>query len=82
MKQSQDPQSNFSKDKVVEEVVADLRIRSYKGIIEYKTTLHDDNETSLRDWLQHAYEETLDNANYLKKAIMKMDAENNRIKNN
>lgn len=71
----------MDKDKVVEGVVSDLRSRSTKGINKYGTTLHDDNDTTLKEWLQHAYEETLDKANYLKKAIMKMDEED-RTSNN
>lgn len=60
------------RDKVVEEVVFDLRSRSMLGIMKYGTTLADDPQ-ELRAWLQHAYEETLDKANYLKKAIMMID---------
>lgn len=52
------------KDKIVEAVCADLKKRSKVGIKKYGTTL-DQNNTD--DFLQHAYEEALDLANYLKK---------------
>lgn len=61
-------------DLVVDAVRADLLGRSELGIKKYGTTL-DQNGTDLRGWLQHAYEETLDQANYLKCAIMKLDGQ-------
>lgn len=57
------------KDKIVEAVCNDLNYRSSVGIKKYGTTL-DRDDYQLKDWLQHAYEETLDNANYLKAALM------------
>ena len=60
---------------VVEAVRADLLKRSQVGLAKYGVTL-DRKDLSLRDWLQHAYEETLDQANYLKRAIMALDEEN------
>ena len=59
-------------DRVVEAVRADLLKRSQVGITKYGVTL-DRTDLSLRDWLQHAYEETLDQANYLKRAILEID---------
>lgn len=59
-------------DNVVEAVRADLLQRSQVGIKKYGVTL-ERTDLSLRDWLQHAYEETLDQANYLKRAIMELD---------
>ena len=59
-------------DLVVEAVRADLLARSKVGIAKYGFTLAD-NQGGLRYWLQHAYEETLDHANYLKRAIMELD---------
>lgn len=59
-------------DSVVAAVRADLLRRSEIGIAKYGTTL-DRTDLNLRDWLQHAYEETLDQANYLKRAIMELD---------
>lgn len=59
-------------DKVVEAVRADLLKRSQFGIAKYGVTL-DRTDLTLRDWLQHAYEECLDQANYLKRSIMEID---------
>lgn len=59
-------------DAVVESVRADLLARSQTGVTKYGTTL-ERTDLNLRDWLQHAYEETLDQANYLKRAIMEID---------
>lgn len=59
-------------DLVVDAVRKDLLSRSELGIKKYGTTL-DQNGSDLRGWLQHAYEETLDQANYLKCAIMRLD---------
>jgi hypothetical protein len=59
-------------DTVVDAVRADLLRRSQIGIAKYGVTL-DRTDLTLRDWLQHAYEETLDQANYLKRAIMEID---------
>ncbi len=60
------------KDGIIQRVCADLQQRSEKGIAKYGVTL-DRTDLSLRDWLQHAYEETLDQANYLKRAIVAID---------
>lgn len=59
-------------DPIVEAVRDDLLLRSQVGISKYGVTLARD-DLSLRDWLQHAYEETLDQANYLKRAIVEID---------
>ena len=56
------------KDTIVASVRKDLKQRSELGIKKYNTTL-DRTDLSLKDWLQHAYEETLDNALYLKRAM-------------
>ena len=63
-------------DPVVEAVRTDLLARSKVGIAKYGFTLAD-NQGGLRYWLQHAYEETLDHANYLKRAIMELDKNGN-----
>jgi hypothetical protein len=60
-------------DVVIEAVREDLHQRSQLGIKKYGTTLGE-NKAELRDRLQHAYEEALDMANYLKWAIMMIDA--------
>jgi hypothetical protein len=59
-------------DSVVEAVRDDLLRRSQFGISKYGVTL-DRTDLNLRDWLQHAYEECLDQANYLKRAIVEID---------
>jgi hypothetical protein len=59
-------------DKVVEAVRDDLLQRSQFGLAKYGTTL-ERTDLNLRDWLQHAYEECLDQANYLKRSIMEID---------
>lgn len=59
-------------DKVVLAVISDLNRRSEVGIKKYNTTL-ERTDLELRDWLQHAYEECLDQANYLKRSIMELD---------
>jgi hypothetical protein len=50
------------------QVCADIADRQARGIAKYGTTVAD-NPLSLKQWLQHAYEETLDKAVYLKRAI-------------
>ena len=62
----------MTQDKVVLAVIADLNRRSEVGIKKYNTTL-ERTDLELRDFLQHAYEECLDQANYLKRAIMELD---------
>ncbi|UIS65457.1 hypothetical protein [Acidovorax phage AP1] len=49
-------------------VCQDIAERQERGIAKYGTTVAD-NPLSLEEWLQHAYEETLDKAVYLKRAI-------------
>lgn len=62
-------------DKVVEAVREDLLRRSQVGITKYGVTL-ERTDLNLKEWLQHAYEETLDSANYLKRAIIELEKEN------
>lgn len=59
-------------DPVVEANVAMLRNRSRVGIGKYGMTLAD-NPLTLREWLQHALEESLDHVNYLQRAIQEID---------
>ena len=49
-------------------VCEDIIARQRLGIDKYDTTVRD-NPLSLSNWLQHAYEETLDQAIYLKRAM-------------
>lgn len=58
-------------DPIVDEVRADLLRRSAVGIREYGCTLE---HLTLRSALEHAYEEALDLANYLKAAMRRLDA--------
>lgn len=53
-------------------VCADITRRQQFGLAKYGVTVAD-NKLPLRAWLQHAYEETLDKAVYLKRAIEEID---------
>jgi len=57
---------SLRKDSITEAVILDLRLRSKRGIVKYDTTLEENNHQNM---LQHAYEEALDLAQYLKKEI-------------
>ena len=61
-------------DKIIEAVREDLLRRSEHGQKKYGTNL-ERKDLKLRDWLQHAYEECLDQANYLKRSIMELDGD-------
>jgi hypothetical protein len=65
-------------DSVVEAVRQDLLSRSQVGIKKYGVTL-DRNDLSLKDWLIHAYEECLDQANYLKRAILELENQEDEV---
>ena len=54
------------------QVCADIKRRQELGIAKYGTTVAQ-NPLDLRQWLQHAYEEQLDNAIYTKRAIQELD---------
>jgi hypothetical protein len=53
-------------------VCEDIAKRQSLGIAKYGTTV-ESNPLTLKQWLQHAYLETLDKAIYLKRAIEEMD---------
>lgn len=53
-------------------VCDDIARRQAMGLAKYGITVAD-NPLSLRAWLQHAYEETLDQAIYLKRAIEEIE---------
>ena len=53
-------------------VCLDIIARQQRGIEKYGTTV-EENNLGLKAWLQHAYEETLDKAIYLKRAIEEME---------
>lgn len=57
------------------EVCKDIASRQQLGISKYGMTMAD-NPASLRARLQHAYEECLDQALYLRWAIAEIDAKN------
>ena len=57
------------------DVCNDISRRQQLGINKYKVAVRE-NDLTLREWLQHAYEETLDKAIYLKRAIEQLDKEN------
>lgn len=58
-------------DQIVEDVRRMLHARSMLGIAKYGCTTAD-NQLSLRKWLQHALEECLDKAVYLRRAIVEL----------
>jgi hypothetical protein len=60
--------------KLLLDIIDDLLFREEKGRAEYGTTM-DRKDLSEDEWLQHAYEEALDLAIYLKK-IIKTRSEN------
>ena len=55
------------------DVCADIASRQKMGFAKYGTTVSD-NPLELRQWFQHAYEEALDLAIYLKRSIQELNA--------
>jgi hypothetical protein len=53
---------------LLQSVISDLESREQRRIAKYNTTM-DRSDLTHKEWLQHAYEEALDMALYLKKAI-------------
>ena len=53
---------------LLNEVIMDMLMREKKGFSQYKQTM-DRTDLTEKEWLQHAYEEALDLALYLKKII-------------
>lgn len=53
-------------------VVKDIAARQQMGREKYGTTVAE-NPLTLKQWLQHAYEESLDEAIYLKRAIQEIE---------
>ena len=62
----------FLPEGIEAEVCVDIASRQAFGKNKYGTTVAE-NPLSLRAWLHHAYEETLDKAVYLKRAIAELD---------
>jgi len=54
---------------VTEHVIRDIKQREQKGLETYGTTM-DRNDLTQEQWLNHAYEEALDFAIYLKKLLI------------
>lgn len=53
-------------------VIADIKRRQDFGLNKYKTSVAN-NPLSLYQWLNHAYEETLDKAVYLRRAMQEIE---------
>lgn len=53
-------------------VIEDIRLRQSAGLLKYGTSVAN-NPLSLRQWLQHQYEELLDAAIYCKRAMQELD---------
>lgn len=53
-------------------VCSDIASRQALGIAKYGVTVAD-NPLSLREWLTHAYQECLDQAVYLRRAIAELE---------
>jgi hypothetical protein len=54
---------------ILDQTIKDLQAREVRGLKEYGTTL-DRTDLTKDEWLQHAYEEALDLALYLKKLLI------------
>ena len=57
------------------EVISDMIAREKLGLKKYGTTI-DREDYSLKDWMQHHYEELLDAALYVKKQIQILNKTN------
>lgn len=64
----------FLPDGIEADVCLDIARRQKMGHAKYGTTVAE-NPLSLKQWLNHAYEEALDQAIYLKRAIAEIDAQ-------
>mgnify|MGYP000682924976 CR=1 FL=1 len=65
------------KDEITKAVITDLISRAQRGVEKYNTTL---GENDHQNMLQHAYEEALDMAQYLKKEITELNTIQDRVK--
>lgn len=66
------------KDTITWEVMKDLSSRAERGVKKYTTTLEENNHQNM---LQHAYEEALDLAQYLKKEMSTHNTIQDLVKN-
>jgi hypothetical protein len=55
---------DYTKDKITNKVIEDLKTRAERGYKKYNTTLNENNKD---DYMNHLYEELLDAAQYIKK---------------
>jgi hypothetical protein len=62
----------MSREDVEKLVCEDIFCRQLAGIKKYGKTLAE-NELPLRSWLEHAYQECLDQALYLRRAMQAID---------
>lgn len=53
-------------------VCQDIAARQQLGLKKYGTSV-ENNPLNLREWLEHAYQECLDQAIYLKRAMQELD---------
>lgn len=65
------------KDTITGAVIEDLNSRADRGLKKYNTTLGENNHENM---LQHAYEEALDLAQYLKKEITTLNTIQDLVK--
>jgi hypothetical protein len=65
------------KDRVTVSVIDDLASRAERGLKKYNTTLEENDHQNM---LQHAYEEALDLAQYLKKEITTLNTIQDLVK--
>jgi adenylate kinase family enzyme len=68
----------LAKDQITNSVIEDLTTRAERGYKKYNTTLGENNHQNM---LQHAYEEALDLAQYLKKEIVTMNTIQDLLEN-
>lgn len=66
--------SSQSRPDIEQQVCQDILERQKLGIAKYGTTVAE-NPLSLREWLQHSYEEKLDDLIYMKRAIVAINEE-------
>lgn len=66
-----------TRDNITNQVIEDLKSRAERGYKKYNTTLGENNNQNM---LQHAYEEALDFAQYLKKEITTLNTIQDMVK--
>ncbi len=66
------------KDDITWAVMSDLTSRAKRGVEKYNTTLKENNHQNM---LQHAYEEALDLAQYLKKEVTTLNTVQDLVRN-